>query len=87
MMTVATYLDNPGNQARNAAAVTPHNTNDLTTAAKALYVGGAGNVKVDMQGDGSAVTFTGVTAGTVLPIMVSRVYSTDTTATAIVALW
>ena len=66
-------------------AVTPSDSTDLTTLARAIYVGGAGNV-VAVQHDGTAVTFTGVPAGTVLPIAVRRINSTSTTATAIVAL-
>jgi len=66
-------------------AVTPSDSTDLTTLARAIYVGGAGNVAA-VQHDGTAVTFTGVPAGTVLPIAVRRINSTNTTATAIVAL-
>lgn len=76
--------------AQNAVAVTPHNTNELTFVTRGLYVGGAGNIVVIMADDltGAApVTFTGVLAGTILPIAVRRVNSTNTTATSIVALW
>ena len=66
-------------------AVTPSDSTDLTTLARAIYVGGAGNVAA-VQHDGTAVTFTGVPAGTVLPIAVRRINATNTTATAIVAL-
>lgn len=72
--------------AHNAVAVTPNDGADLTDTTRALYVGGAGDVKVDMLGSGT-VTLVGVTAGTVLPIRADRVYSTGTTATSIVALW
>ncbi|MBY5821473.1 hypothetical protein [Rhizobium leguminosarum] len=68
------------------AAITPHDSTDLTYVTRAIFVGGAGNlVAVDEQNN--AVTFTGVTAGSVLPIRVRRVNSTSTTATALVALW
>lgn len=71
--------------AKMAAAVT---TSDSATFAPTygLYVGGAGNVKVDMY-DGGTVTFNSVTAGTILPIKATRVYATGTTATNIVALY
>jgi len=72
--------------ASNAFAVTPNDSTDLTHAARALFVGGAGNVKVDTLG-GDTVTFTGVLAGFVLPVRVLRVYSTGTTATNIVAVY
>lgn len=77
--------------AANFAAVTPSDsidfaTTSLTSLTRALYVGGAGNV-VAVMSDGTAVTFTAVPAGTVLPIRCKRVNSTNTTATAIVRLW
>lgn len=77
--------------ASGAVAVTPSDANNLFTAnaglaTNGLYVGGAGNVKVDMQ-DGSTVTFNGVVAGTTLPIQVRKVYATGTTATNIIALF
>lgn len=72
--------------AREAKAVTPNDSTDIAQT-RALYIGGAGNVKVDMTGGTSAVTFTGATAGSILPIRCTRVYSTDTTATSIVALY
>ena len=48
-------------------------------------VGGAGNVKVRMIA-GTDITFTGVIAGTILPIQFNIVYNTGTTATNMVAL-
>lgn len=78
----------PGNTvpAENAAAVTPHDSNDLTYVTRGLYVGGAGNVEVIMHGT-QQVVFSAVPAGTILPIRVSRVTAANTTATLIVALW
>jgi hypothetical protein len=57
-----------------------------TKPSKGLWVGGVGNVKVDLA-DGSTVTFTAVQAGTLLPVQVTKVYKTGTTATAMVFLW
>ena len=59
-----------------------------------LYVGGAGNVDVEME-SGKRVLFTGVSAGSFLPILVTKIYLTDggppiaktTTATNIIALF
>ena len=51
-----------------------------------LYIGGAGNVRVLTAGQDD-VTFTGVNAGTFLPVQVIRVWSTGTSATTILALW
>lgn len=70
---------------RKAEVVTKSDTVDLTNVSRALWVGGAGNVIVIMQ-DGTQVTFTAVAAGTLLPICISRVMSTNTTATSMVAL-
>lgn len=70
-----------------AAAVTPNDSADLArVATRALYVGGAGNIAVVMSGGGT-VTFSGIAAGSILPIRVDRVNSTSTTATNIVALY
>jgi hypothetical protein len=67
-----------------AAAVTPHDTN-LIDMTRGLYVGGAGDVTVRMR-NGSNCTFTGVPAGSILPVQCDRVLSTGTTATNIVRL-
>lgn len=62
-----------------------------TQNTRGLYVGGTGNVKVDLIGEQNvgtdAVTFTDVAAGTLLPIRCSKVYKTGTTATSMLALW
>lgn len=71
--------------ARNAIAVVTSDTVDLTDHARALYIGSAGNVKVDTWG-GDTVTFNNVPAGTFMPVSVRRVYATGTTASNIVAL-
>lgn len=65
-------------------AITPSDSTDLT-GIRALYVGGAGNVDVRGVGSSTTVAFDGVTAGTILPISVSRVMA-STTATLIVGL-
>jgi hypothetical protein len=71
--------------AQGAFAVTPHNTNELAYTTRGIYVGGAGNIVVVMV-NGDEVTFTGVTAGSVLPIRVKQIKSTNTTATSILGL-
>lgn len=75
--------------ATNAVAVTPSDTVDLTSPAKALYVGVTGDVTVIPLGSGAAVTFPAVPAGTILPVECRRVNATNTAATAgeIVALY
>ncbi|WP_287344546.1 hypothetical protein [Mesorhizobium sp.] len=64
--------------AGDAAAVTVSDT--TVVAFDAIYCGAAGNVAVRTV-RGSTVTFTGVPAGTILPVKVDRVMSTNTTVT------
>ena len=71
--------------ARNAASVTPSDGTDLPDTARALYIGGAGDVAVITVG-GQTETFT-VPAGLLLPLCIERVLATGTTATAIKAMW
>jgi len=83
-----TGLDAP---AQFAFAITPSDSDDLDatvggSATRGVWVGGAGNLNVDMA-SGPTVLFSGVAAGTLLPIRVKRVRSTSTTATNIVGLW
>ena len=66
-------------------SVTPNDSTDIGPF-RGLWVGGAGNVAIIAANDSSAVTITGVAAGTILPIAGTRVMSTNTTATNIVAL-
>jgi hypothetical protein len=71
--------------ALHAAVVTPSNTVDLTYVSRALVIGTAGDVKVTTLG-GETVTLPAVPAG-ILPLRVTRVFATGTTAASISALW
>ena len=71
--------------AQLAAVVTPSDSGAISDTF-GIYVGGPGNLKVDMV-DGGTVTFVGVVAGTILPIQVRRVYATGTTASNLIALY
>jgi hypothetical protein len=51
-----------------------------------LYVGNTGNLHV-LTSSGADLTFVGIPAGSFVPVQVKRVFSTDTTATDILALW
>ena len=71
-----------------AIAVTPSDTVDLAVPSRYLYVGGEGSLTVIMAGpDGNTVLFPVLNSADVLPIIVSRVKSTGTTATSIVSLF
>ena len=68
-------------------AVTPSDSTDLTySTCRAIYVGGDGNISL-VDGAGTTVTFTGVTAGSILPVQTARINATGTTATSLVALY
>jgi hypothetical protein len=77
------FSTTPDSCARHAFAITPADSN-LAQEARALYVGGTGNVTVTMD-SGNVVTFTNVAAGSILPISVTRV-AAATTATSIIGL-
>jgi len=72
--------------AGSAAAVTPNDSVDLAPGVRGLYVGAAGDVTVTLDRDNASVVFTGVLAGTVLPIRAKRVH-TASTASNMVALY
>lgn len=69
----------------HAAAITPNDSVDLEFPTRSIFVGGDGNLAVIMKG-GETVTFTGVVAGMVYPIRVTRVLATGTTAANLVGL-
>lgn len=70
----------------NAFAITPHDSNTLSYATRALWVGGTGDVKITTI-NGDTVTLSGALAGTYIPIRAKLVFSTGTTATLLVGLY
>lgn len=68
-----------------AIAPTPSDAVDETVPIKQLFVGGAGNL-VAITSGGDTVTFTGLTAGQILALEITRVKLTGTTATNLVGL-
>lgn len=74
----------PDSCAASAISITKADS-DLAHPVRSLYIGGAGNIRVTTV-NGHDVTFVGVLAGTILPVSVKRVWSTNTTATSIVGL-
>ena len=59
--------------------------NDLPNPS-VIYVGVTGNVAV-ITAQGDTVTFVGVPAGSTVPVQVTRVLATGTTATSLVAIY
>jgi hypothetical protein len=75
-----------GNPATNAVPVVPADGGDIACGCStALVIGVAGNLRVTTL-DGDDVTLLSVPAG-ILPLMVTRVWATNTTATGISALY
>ena len=78
--------------AHDAVAVTKSDTVDIPNTSErgcCLYIGdisAGADVKVTME-SGNVATFKGVTAGSFLPILVTRVHATGTTADQILALY
>jgi hypothetical protein len=68
-----------------AAEVTPNDGADLATPAAIIGCLVSGDIQVTASGGGTVV-LAGV-AGQVLPVLVDRVWATNTTATGIVALY
>lgn len=69
---------------RESSAVTPSDANDIRLT-RGLYTGSGGNITVDMNN--KTVLFASTATGVVLPIRVTRVWSTGTAATGILALY
>ena len=69
----------------DAAAVTLSDATVLNPT-RALYIGVSGNLKVTMA-NGAEVTFVGLGAGSILPIQVTKCWSTGSTAASILALY
>lgn len=66
-----------------AEVVTKHDTN--ANIYHSLYIGGTGHVNV-VTADGQTCLFSAVPVGAILPISVTKVLSTSTTATLIIGL-
>lgn len=81
-MTTQTPID-PGHE---AWAVTPSDTVTFQPT-RGVYVGVSGDVTVDMADGDANITFTAAAAGVILPIRVTRIYSTGTTATNLVRVY
>jgi hypothetical protein len=71
--------------ARHIFGITPSDTNNLLRTVRSIYIGGDGNVRLTSI-EGDLVNFVGLKAGTILPVMTLKVWSTGTSATSLVGL-
>lgn len=70
------------------AAITPHNSTNFAVPCRGIYVGVTGNVAViPLVGDGTPVVFKNAAAGSVIPVIATRVNATGTTATDLVGMF
>lgn len=81
---MATFTTTPDSCASRAFSVTPADS-DMAQSARAVYIGTGGDMKVTTVG-GDVVTFTNLSAGSLMPVSVKRIWSTGTTASGIVGL-
>ena len=72
--------------AKAAFAISPSDGQDLEFVTKAIYVGTGGDIVLRTVAGAGNVRFAGVTSGAILPIRVTAVRSTGTTASDIVGL-
>lgn len=71
----------------NAFPIVPSDVDDIDAITRAVYVGSGGNMVVRMSGSGGNVTFRNIPSGALLPIRISRVLATGTTAADIIGLY
>lgn len=79
-------VDSVSNPARELWAVTPSNSETLPKIAKAIFVGGSGDISIRAASDAVPVVLKNVPAGMILPIRALQIHASGTTATDIVAL-
>lgn len=72
--------------ARSASALTPNDGALLPRVTRAITLGVAGDIVVDMA-DGSNVTIKGLTVGVMYYIAIRKLYATGTTATNIIGYY
>lgn len=89
-MATDTFAPNKAHEewspAIHAFAITPDNENDLTYVTRSIYVGVGGTIVLVTAG-GEEVTLVNVQSGSVLPLRVSRVKASSTTATNMIGLY
>lgn len=81
----ATMTPSLTSPAAHGFAITPDDAAPLNEVTRAIYVGGAGDLALEMA-DGAVLSFTGLTAGSWLPLRARAVYASGTTATGLIGL-
>ena len=72
--------------ASSGTAIQPSDETPLPETSRALYIGAGGSLRVRML-SGESLDFEGVPAGALLPVRVTHVFATGTTARNLVALF
>lgn len=80
----ASGLDSPY---RRGVAITPSDTVNLTNVTRGVYVGGTGTITYISQAGDTVALLGNIPVGTILRICASRINTTGTSATNLVALW
>lgn len=73
--------------ALNAFNITPHDTNELSSVTRAIFVGTGGDINLTLRDDTTPVIFRNVSSGTLLPLRVKLVKTASTTAQDIIGLY
>jgi hypothetical protein len=71
-------VDSVMSSARKGFAITPNDSTEIALTAKAVWVGGAGNLVVRLEDDSADITISGIAAGTLLPIRPKFIKTTST---------
>jgi len=82
------YYTNPEDPAGRAFAIAANESANTAHTTRAVYVGEAGNLVVELADmiSGNTVTFTAVPAGTILPIRVRKM-RTSSTANSVIGMY
>lgn len=67
-------------------SITPSDSNNTPSILNGLFVGNAGAVAVQFNGQGSPHVFINVSSGSILPFKIDKVMATNTTASGFVGL-
>lgn len=93
MSILQTKVTNPVYQGEYAFVIQPNDSTNISSDSNntkqkekvSIYVGVGGNVKVNTA-DGQTVTFTGIASGSFVPVLVTRVWNSGTTATTMLGI-